>query len=146
MAGRNKNWRGFYIEHDRLTADPVGESLTRQEFGAECDINNLMKRYANAGVISHVNNTQPRYLDLSETPDLMTALNMMHNAQEAFMRLPATVRREFENDAVAFVEFASKEESLPKLREWGLAAPEAAPEPPIRVEVTNASPPAAGAS
>lgn len=140
MTGRNPKWRSAYVEHDRVDHVPVGESMTRQEFAAECDINTLMKRYANTGVFSHVNNTQPRYLDLADTPDFMTCLNMMHEAQASFMRLPSAVRREFDNDPARFVEFALKEDNLPKLREWGLAAPEAVLERPTRVEIVNPQP------
>lgn len=144
MAGRNSKWRSAYVEHDPVEFVPVGESMTRREFAAECDINTLMKRYAQTGVISHVNNTQPRYLDLADTPDFMTALNMMNDAQAAFMRLPSVVRREFDNNPAEFIEYALKEENLPKLREWGLAPPEKAPEAPTRVEIVNPQPPAGG--
>jgi hypothetical protein len=73
------------------------------------------------------------YVDFVTAPkDLLGYLALMQEAEVAFMSLPAGVRREFENDAVKFVDFASDPENLPQMRTWGLApmpavAPEAAP-------------------
>lgn len=120
-------------------------SLTRQEFADECDINNIMSKYQQVGVVSHINPAAPLYVDYSDAPDLVTALNMLRDADDQFMQLPAKVRREFDNDPVKFVEFASNEENIDKMREWGLAPPEVVPEPPMRVEVVNPPPLDAGA-
>lgn len=142
---RNPNWRSSRVppatDEDGVIVDFMietpGPSMTREEFAAECDINTIMKKYAVTGVVGHVNPVQPRFIDAVGVPDLMTALNTMSDAQQAFMQLPAVVRREFDNDAMEFVKFASESENLPKLRQWGLAAPEKAPDAPMRVEVVN---------
>lgn len=113
-----------------------GPSMTRQEFAAECDINNIMARYEKAGTWPlPPNDGQPMYYDFVGMPDLQGALNGIIQAEEAFMRLPAVVRKEFDNDAVRFVEFAQKPDNLAKLREWGLAEPEKAPAEPVSVRV-----------
>nr|QJB19057.1 MAG: internal scaffolding protein [Microvirus sp.] len=112
-----------------------GPSLTRQEFAEECDINSIMERYERVGVVNHFAPREPKYLDLSEVPDLHTALGIMQEAEEAFMSLPALVRREFENRVEDFVSFAADPENLPQMRTWGLAPPEEVPAPPMRVEV-----------
>lgn len=125
------------------------ESLTRQEFAAECDINTIMAQYEKHGVISHVNQRQGEYLDLSDVPDLATALGYMNDATAAFMTLSARVRFEFDNDPVKFVKFAENGANLEKMREWGLApAAQAPPEPQlVRVvpEPTPSAPPFGGA-
>lgn len=127
--------------HERVVFRPSGVSRTRQEFAAECDINNIMKKYQKTGVLSHFSPRQPQYLDLGDgVPDLMTAMNTVLVAERAFSQLPAVVRKEFDNDPTRFVDYAQNSENLPKLREWGLAPPEAAPEPPMRVEVVNPAP------
>lgn len=115
-------------------------SMTRQEFSADANINTIMERFKKTGMLP-VNVQQPRYMDLTSTPNLQTAMNTMIEAEKSFMTLPAKVRKEFDNNPVKFVEFATNPENLPKLREWGLAAPEKAPEQPIKVEVTNPSEP-----
>jgi hypothetical protein len=62
--------------------------------------------------------------------DLMGTMAMLSDAETAFMSLPAQVRREFDNDPLQFVDFASDPENVPQMRTWGLAPPEAVPEPP----------------
>lgn len=126
---------------DDYSTYPEGPSLTRQEFAEECDINILIDRYERVGVISHMNVTPPQFLDVSEVPDLLEAQRILAAAGEAFMTLPAKIRREFDNDATQFVQFAQDPANLAQMREWGLAAPEKVPEPPMRVEVVNAPPP-----
>lgn len=113
-----------YVRNDSDTSMGVfAPSLTRQEFAEECDINVIMDRYENTGVINHVQEREPIYLDCTEVPDLRGAMEVMMNADKAFMTLPAKVRREFDNDAMRFVEFAGKAENLDRMREWGLAPP-----------------------
>jgi len=80
---------------------------------------------------------EPVYVDFSYMPsDLMEWMEMRDEAESAFMQLPAKVRAEFANDAVAFVQFASQPGSIDQLRAWGLAAPAPPPE-----EVRTSSPP-----
>lgn len=142
MAKRDPKWTGFYVEHDPEddNSDTVGPSRTRQEFAEECDINTIMARYETHGVISHVNQREPMYIDLDNIPDLQAALDILETATASFMTLPAKVRKEFDNDPHQFIAFAEDPASLPKLREWGLALPEKVPDPPMRVEVVNAPP------
>lgn len=114
-------------------------SLTRQEFADECDINVIMAQYERTGVISHVSQREPMYLDLTGMPDFREYMFMMAEAEKAFMSLPAKVRKDFDNDPRNFVDFAAKPENLDKMREYGLA-------PPKPVEVPEAPPPAAAAA
>lgn len=112
-------------------------SATRQEFADDCDINKLMAQYEKSGILPTVNVAAPRYLDVSDVPDLRSALDTLHEATTAFMTLPATVRREFDNDAMKFVEFAQNSENLPKMREWNLAPPLPPAPTPQKVEIVN---------
>lgn len=116
-----------FVEYNNLP------SLTRQEFAEECDINTIMARY-NAHVIGGPGNlspVEPMYVDFAEMPqDLMGYLEFMQNAENAFMSLPAIVRKEFDNNAHEFVAFASDPASLGQMREWGLAPPAKVPEVP----------------
>lgn len=125
-----------------FTTDVGGASLTRQEFADECDINVLMERYEKAGVISHVNRFPGQFFDAADVPDYQQALHTISEAQTAFATLPARARAEFDNDPGSFVTFAADPANLPRMREWGLAPQEEAPEPPMRVEVVNTPPPA----
>lgn len=110
----------------------VGESLTRQEFAEECDINSLMARYEKHGTSINglASNVAPSYIDFSSIPDtLLGYMQFMDDAQAAFMTLPAGVRREFDNSAHLFCDFASDPGNLDQMRAWGLAPPAPSPEP-----------------
>lgn len=101
-----------------------GPSLTRQEFAEECDINTIMQRYD--GYLSDPMRSmrEPRYVDFADMPqDLMGFMRLQQEAADAFMTLPAQVRKEFENDPIQFVAFAADPGNLEQMREWGLAAP-----------------------
>jgi len=142
-------WHDFYKSSGvRSDLDYFEPSLTRQEFAEECDINTIMQRYEATGAISHVNRAEPVYLDTTLYPGLQASMDAFREAAASFNALPALVRREFDNDPQKFVDFAVDPANLPKMREWGLAAPEKAPEAPMRVEVVNpgpAAPPVGGA-
>lgn len=125
--------------HDVPYVDPL-PSLTRQEFTDECDINQIMKNFEETGVLP-VNDRTPLYWDADAVPvDLQAALNQVAYADELFMQLPATVRKEFENNAVKFVHYCSNPENTKQLKEWGLLSPEVVPPAPMRVEVVSKAP------
>lgn len=118
-------------------------SLTRQEFVEESDINVLMAKYEKTGILpSNMNTAEPRYLDVSDVPDLRSSMDTLNAATAAFMSLPARVRREFDNDALKFVDFASDVENIERMREWGLAPPKPEPVPPQEVRVVAMPEPA----
>ena len=117
-------------------------SLTRQEFAAECDINTLMSQYEKTGIISHINPRTPQYLNLVGVPDLQTAHEIIQNAAREFMALPATTRAQFDNDPMKFVKFAENPDNIAKMREWGLAPPEAsAAAPAMPAQPASDAPP-----
>lgn len=139
--------RDFYVAHKPVNLDcqAANDGMTRQEFAAETDINVLLERYEKTGVLNHYSRRDPLYLDLTEQPigDLRSALHTLDEATAAFMTLPASVRREFDQDPVKFMEYAGDRSNLEQMREWGLAPPLPAPKEPIEVRVIADPPPAA---
>ncbi|QCQ84717.1 internal scaffolding protein [Blackfly microvirus SF02] len=135
-----------YVQHDPVDFSTTGPSATRQEFAEECDINILMAQYETTGTINHFNTGQPQYLDLTDVPDLQQSIDLMREAETAFMRLPAKTRATFDNNAVAFVDFAQDPANIETMREWGLARP-AEPTGALKTEpatIPAASPASAG--
>lgn len=131
-----------YVPHDPVDVVFDEPSRTRQEFAAECDINTLMERFEATGVVSHVNERKPMYLDLGDgVLPLQAALDTVRAATESFMSLPARARAEFDNDPVRFVEYAQNPDNIGRLVEWGLAEQVVDPAP-ARVEVVNLPDPA----
>lgn len=119
--------RDFHRSHLAVSMPPGGPSLTRQDMAAECDINTIMATYSATGMLPAGSAGVPYYADFTAMPsDLGGALSLMQDAEDAFMTLPALVRKEFDNDPVAFVDFASDVKNVDKMREWGLAPPKPA--------------------
>jgi len=49
-------------------------SLTRQSFKDECDVNQIVKRYTETGMINHIPRTTPQYGDAPEGDLLQAAI------------------------------------------------------------------------
>lgn len=79
-------------------------SMTKQNHKAECDINNIMRRFTKTGVIDHVTRYEPRYGDVP-SQDYHSALITVSSAQELFEELPAVMRKHFDNDPGLFLEY-----------------------------------------
>lgn len=137
---RRDDWTGHIV--NLKTGELVKEpSMTKQSFKDECDINNIVAKYEATGILDHVNQAAARgvYEDLPSGLDLQAGLNIIAQAEEAFMALPAAARAEFKNDPVLFVEaFNNPTEANQELFiKLGLAtdtrppkAPAAPPAPP----------------
>lgn len=120
---------------------PGGPSMTRQEFADECDVNTIMAKYDAYLSDPARSIREPVYYDFTAMPDsLMGAMEVLHRGEAAFYSLPATVRKEFENNPAMFVDFASDPENLPQMRTWGLAPPEAEAPVPMAVRIVPDAP------
>jgi phage internal scaffolding protein len=98
-----------------------GESLTQQQFQQECDIKNIIKRHDRTGIIEHVHRGVAQYGDYSEVHEYREALDLINNATESFMGLPAEIRIVFDNDPGEFFEFATNPDNAERMVELGLA-------------------------
>lgn len=133
----------FYCPHKRVTFDntkldlKTGElvevpSMTKQEFVAECDINNIIKQYSTSGVIRHISEraAQGQYMDLPDNIDFQESLNMVHQAQSAFATLPSSVRSRFQNDPAEFLAFMADPANQDEIIKLGLATDSRPPKQP----------------
>lgn len=120
-----------------------GEGRTVQSEKDEADINVILDRFGITGQMPE-NVRRPTFMDFGPDYifDYRSAVEAIALAADSFNSMPAKVRAEFNNDPQEFVEFCSKEENLPKMRELGLAIPEKKPEPEKiqKVEVVNPPP------
>lgn len=146
MRSQGYNEDGVVMSSFEVAHDPVDEfndepSMTRQEFADECDINILMAHYEKNAVLPPQNRREPQYFDASSVPDFRDALDIAREAEEAFMRVPAHVRKELDNDVYKFVEYCQDSKNDENLRKWGLLEPIKVEPGPVRVEVVNPLPP-----
>lgn len=76
----------------------LDDTLTKQSFAEDCDLNVIAARYGlDDGSIPPVP-ISDEILDFTDTPDLRSAMDRVHDAQERFMSLPAKLRSKFNND------------------------------------------------
>lgn len=140
---------GFYQPHPpvnytgELVHPVTGEvykppSMTKQEFVAECDINNVLKQYKATGIMSHISSkaAQGAYTDLPDPLDYQESLHIVAQAQESFATLPSAVRNRFQNDPEQFLAFLADPKNYDEAKKLGLLKAET---PATRVEVTNQS-------
>lgn len=100
-----------------------GKGRTVQSLSEETDINKIMGKYRDTGIINHVNLQTPVYADFSNVQDYHTARNALLKAQEIFDSLPARVRARVENDPGKLIEFAENPDNAEELVELGLKNP-----------------------
>lgn len=76
-------------------------SLTDQSQAYDCDINNIVN-----GMALTPQTAKPPQFGLEFNPDFyQTALNAVATAKTEFEKLPANIRREFDNDPMKLVQF-----------------------------------------
>lgn len=111
-------------------------SLTKQSMKAECDINNIMKRFERTGLITHNAARQAYFADVSEVPDFAAAVATVRKAEDMFMSLPAKLRARFDNDPAAYVAFTADPANKDEMISLGLIDKEPVVAP-VEVVVTN---------
>lgn len=113
-----------------MTSD---ELITKQSHKDECDIHKILKQFKKTGIITHINTRQALYQDLPASMDYQEAIEMVRDAQSAFMELPALVREQFKNDPYQLLAALGDPARRAELEELGIvskppqAAPQAAP-------------------
>lgn len=110
--------------HDRVTADPVGKSRTKQAFKDEVDINEILRKHEKGLLTDHLNEHQGQYGDFIIAGDFHSHMNLIKEAENAFMTIPAEIRAKFNNDPAEFLAFAQDPEKLDEMRKMGLAPPD----------------------
>lgn len=95
-------------------------SLTKQEFKDESNINVLLERYQKTGLLPDMRQDGV-YGDFADVPTYLEALTIVQQAQEAFEKLPASVRDRFGNSPEKFLEFTSDERNADEMVRLGLA-------------------------
>lgn len=113
----NYDVAGVSVDTGLHCTDP---SRTRQDQKEESDINTIVKNFGLSGVMP-VTVRPPSYGDFDAVDDYQTALAVVAQAQEAFMQLPADVRKRFDNDPGAFVDFCSDEKNAEEIAKLGLS-------------------------
>ena len=113
--------RGAYRPHKRVTFATRGPTMTKQSEAEACDINGIMKRYENDGILNHLMKHEGRFGDFIDAQEYHEAMTAVVLAQEMFEDLPAAVRERFANDPASFLQFAQDPANASELVKMGLA-------------------------
>lgn len=95
-----------------------GESMTRQEFRDDCDVNRILKKFQLTGALSHFARFSPEYMDVAPC-DFQEAQNLMIRARTMFDALPSAVRNEVATPE-GFLAFVSDPANAERMAELGL--------------------------
>lgn len=123
---------GVY-DSEQVSADNAlrceDESMTRQEFKEEADINTIITRFG-IGEVPMVPQEWKTDIDLTDAPsDYQSVLNQLNEARDQFMSLPAKLRSRFDNDPGEFMAFVGDSSNLEEMVKLGLAVARPAPVP-----------------
>lgn len=129
----------FKSDFDKLSAatglDCQDVSLTKQSFKDESDINTIVQRFGITGNLPD----QPlpeHFGDFTGAVDFQSSMNLVRQAGQDFMALPASIRESFDNDPQRLISFLGDSSNRQRAIELGLIptpSPEAfAPPEPVK--------------
>lgn len=116
-----------------------GPSKTQQNCKDECDINLIVKKHAQTGLLTHTNKNEPKYGDFTRAMPYQDAMNLVAQADEQFSLLPAELRKKFENDSAQFLAFCEDENNITEMQDLGiLPKPKSPAAPPSAAAASDA--------
>lgn len=133
MMGHTISQRDNGSRRVQFFSDDPGR--TEQAHENDTNINKIMAKYVKTGEFPHTARGPGQYGDFASHADFHAAQNQILDARAQFMSIPAEIRREFDNDPGAFLDFINNPDNDEQAREMGLLEPKP-PEPP------SAAPPA----
>lgn len=128
--------RSYYHQRPgRVVCSFYAPSLTQQHFRDECDINQIMKRYRETGLLvdpMQRATAKPQFGDFSTEFDFMQAQNIIATARENFDALPSNIRERFGNNPASMLAFMEDEGNYDEAVKLGIvqARPEPSTPPP----------------
>lgn len=124
---------GFNMNQDEISTltglTCEDESLAIQSAEEESNINTIVRRFGISGELPN-NLRMPQSGDFTNMPDFHSAMNLVRQAQEEFVRVPAEIRARFNNDPGRFMAFLDDESNYDEALKLGLVNRRADPVPP----------------
>nr|WAE43568.1 MAG: internal scaffolding protein [Microviridae sp.] len=136
---KTRIYSSFDLPEDTSIITKFEESKTQQHFAEEVDINKIMERYNKTGVVD-VPELKGMFADVSDEVEYYAYKNAMIHAEEEFMKLPAALRRRFDDDPADLLMFLDDENNRKEAIELGLIAADPAPASDIKPVVEPPSP------
>ena len=124
---------GFNKDNDAISLDTglvcPEESMAVQSAEEESNINTIVRRFGISGELPN-NLRMPQSGDFTDAPDFHTAMNLVRQAQEEFVRVPAEIRARFNNDPARFMAFIEDGSNYDEALKLGLVNKRPDPVPP----------------
>ncbi len=116
--------RSKYQTHNTLP------EVTVQADSEKADINKILKRYAEIGIMENLELTEASFPDVTEIGDFQDVMQTARIAEMEFMKLPSKVREIFNHDVATWLDTAHDEEKRASLIEKGIIEPVEQPASP----------------
>lgn len=124
---------GYNMDNDAVSLlngiDCPEESLAVQSDEEESNINTIVLRFGISGELPN-DLRMPQSGDFTGLPDFHAAMNMVRQAQEEFLRVPADVRARFANDPAKLMAFIDDSANYDEALKLGLVNKRPDPVPP----------------
>ncbi len=99
---------------------PVGkDSLTKQSFAHETNINNIVGKYLQTGEMPRINPTEKTY-GYAPSYDFREAMEIVQNMNSNFDQLPSKIRAKFGHNPAKFLEFVENPSNAAECAAMGL--------------------------
>lgn len=129
---------GFNGDNDLVSRETglycQDESLAIQSAKDETDINTIVRRFGLTGELPG-DFQMPQSGDFTNVLDFHSAMNLIRETQEEFLKVPAEIRARFNNDPQRFMNFVEDGSNYDEARKLGLLKDPDVPVPSMRVEV-----------
>lgn len=125
-----------YVDGIDFTGDP---GKTDQSQAKECDINNIVATYHKTGVLPQGRDSGV-FADVSDAPSYQDALQVVINAENAFMALDAKTRKRFDNDPTRMLAFLEDPNNRAEAAALGMLNPEAPSPSPAASDLSGGQP------
>ncbi len=103
-----------------------GTGKTKQSFKDECDVNRIVSRFAETGLITHAHGREPQY-GFASAQSFTEAAYIVAESNQIFEALPSETRAHFKNSVIDYLDAVEDPERQAELAELGLIPP--LPEP-----------------
>ena len=118
-----EQFRKFLQRPGRMDEEGNPIYTTEQSHKAECDVNEIIKKYDRTGLITHVSSFEAKFGDLTGH-DFQNMQNQVAQARNMFEALPAEIRNRFENDPSQLLTFMEDPSNRDEAIELGLISPQ----------------------
>lgn len=130
----------IYSQYEEYPPESVSfpePTLTQQQYKNDVNINQIIARFHKTGILPS-GNLNPVYGDVSNVRDLQTMRNIIIEAEQNFLKLPAKIRKRFRNDPAELLTFMAHEDNRSEAISLGLIEkPKTVTVPPLDVTVTT---------